>query len=402
MMNPNGQKGRTVSFLQNLPTELILDIGDYLSHGDKVCLALTSQWGRWIFGVIPHSNTVSKIELLSQLEERAMWTSEILCRVCKKFHEPQRGLELTSHERTRACNNPDLCWFQRWSFSEYLPCHFHFELLAAVGRSHRLRLEPPVYPPSLLNSVEHFLRDDGQLGCVVEHSVHFSSEGNVILKTEKIVRPGFYLPLTMEKTRALKEAFDEQPYIGDICSHAQWSEIYPFIFDKELGYLCWNDEQWSFGPRKRHSLRPMSALRKCLWTHKEDCTSYCKAQKRLWYSLEGRMFSCGACATDSTMNTIRMKTLPDEANFLVLTSWKDLGQCKDKLETQWQQHLEAYNSQERGHRVLGSVAEKVDVVVKMEKTEMGNGPTYYYPAVSEEGILKLFLSEDEIGNGYVN
>lgn len=114
------------------------------------------------------------------------------------------------------------------------------------------------------------------------------------------------------------------------------------------------------------------------------------------------MFSCGACGTDSTINTIRMKTLPDEANFLVLTSWKDLGQCKDKLEAQWQQHLEAYNSQEKEHRVLGSVAEEVDVMVKLEKSDWRHRPTYYYPAVSEERVLKLFLSEDEIGTDCVD
>jgi hypothetical protein len=97
-----------------------------------------------------------------------------------------------------------------------------------------------------------------------------------------------------------------------------------------------------------------------------------------------------------------MKTLPEEANFLVLTSWKDLGQCKDKLEAQWQEHLERYNSQENGYRVLGSVAEEVDVVVKLDKADRCHRPTYYYPTISEEGVLKLFLSENEIGTGCVD
>jgi hypothetical protein len=238
---------------------------------------------------------------------------------------------------------------------------------------------------------------------VVKHTVHFSSKGNVILKTEKILRPGFYTPLTMEKTRALKEALDAEPSIGEICSHAQWSEIFPFIFDTDLDYQCWNDKQWSWTPRNRHSLAPMNALRRCLWTHKGDCTSYCKAQKRLYHSLEGRIWSCGACATDSAVNTMRMNSLPDEANFLVFTSWKGLGQCKDRLDEEWQNHMDRYYAQDGGTRVvLGEVAVEVDVVVKLDKPDWGYKPMYYYPALSEERVLELFGLEDETETGCVD
>jgi hypothetical protein len=402
-MNSHSQNGVTKTSLQTLPIELILDIRDCLSHADKVCLALTSQWGHWIFGGIPRDNTVSKMELLSQLDERVMWTSEILCRICKRFHEPQKGLERTSHEQTRLCTNTERFWLERSPSSEHLPWHIHFDLLASVARSHRLHLEPPVYPPSLVNLVESSFRDDGSLGCVVKHTVHFSSKGSVILKTEKIVRPGFSAPLTMEKTRALKEALDAEPFIGDICSHAQWSEVFPFIFDKDLGYQCWNDKQWSWRPRRRHNLAPINALRKCLWTHKGDCISHCKAQKRLYHSLEGRVWSCGACATDSAINTIRMNSLPDEANFLVFTSWKDLGQCKDRVDEKWQSHMDRYYAQDGEVRVvLGEVVEEVDVVVKMEKPEWDYKPIYYYPAIAEERVLELFFSEREPGTGCVD
>ncbi|KAM0196055.1 hypothetical protein ACHAPI_006073 [Fusarium lateritium] len=393
-MSSQGQKQDTKVSFQTLPIELVFDIRDLLPQADKVCLALTSKWGRWICGGIPRSDPFGKKELLSQLDDRAMWTSEIYCRICQRFHEPQKGLEPTSDEQGRPCTKPGVCWFMNKSWSENLPWYVHFDLLAAVARSHRLRLEPPVYPPSLLNSVESSYRDDGSLGSVIKHSVHFSSKGNVILKTEKIIRPGIYMPLTMDKTRALKEVLDAEPSMGNICVHGLWSEVFPFLFDKDGGYLCWNDKQWSWMPRAWNELTPMDALRECVWTHKGDCPSDCLVQRRLRLSLEGRVWSCAACATDSAINTVRMPSLPDEANFLVFTSWKDLGQCKDRLELEWQEHIEDVYGRDGRRRVLGEVAEEVEEVVKMETSDSWYNPMYYYPDVSEERVLELFFSED--------
>ncbi|KAF4993514.1 hypothetical protein FGRMN_6443 [Fusarium graminum] len=169
--------------LQSLPLELILLITDYLSpdgcptcadpysrtichsaysaHADQTCLALTCRGGYRINDGLPRSNyNLTKIELLSHLGERGMWPSEILCHSCEKFHTPRKGLQVAEDEVHRSCVKQGSVSYEMESFSQHLPRHIHFDLVAAVARSYQLRLEPPLYPLSLLSSSESTLGDN--------------------------------------------------------------------------------------------------------------------------------------------------------------------------------------------------------------------------------------------------
>ncbi|KAM0339656.1 hypothetical protein ACHAPU_010838 [Fusarium lateritium] len=408
--------------IQSLPLELLLMINEHLcpdgcpacanpqsktichtacsSHADLACLALTCQWGYWINGgLLRSSKYLQKLVFLSHLEERGLWPSEILCHVCEKFHTPRKGLQVAYDEGHRSCVRDLKCEME--SFSDHLPRHIHFDLVAAVARSHRLRVEPPLYPPSLLSSTERVFGENCELCCLTEHSAHFSSQGNVILKTQKVVSlasaPGKTLH---EQTLFLKDYMSSNPSVGEVCSHAQWSEVYPSIFANGLPCSL-NDNQWSFPAPNHNGPSPSSALYKCFWTHKGDCSRYCRAQEGLCHSLEGRIWCCDACTTDYAINNFSSKSSAYATNFLVLTSWKDLGKGESRVKREWYDHLDKYNCLSQGRFTLGEVAREVeDLTVCDEdgisKSRVGSEttrympPTYYYPAISKEKIERAF------------
>ncbi|KAF5679190.1 hypothetical protein FHETE_931 [Fusarium heterosporum] len=351
--------------LQSLPLELILLITDYLtpdgcatcadpysrtichtvysSHVDQTCLALTCRGGYSINGGLPRSNyNLTRVEFLSYLGNRGLWPSEILCHSCEKFHTPRKGLQVAEDEVHRSCVKQGSVWYEMQSFSDHLPRHIHFDLVAAVARSHQLALDPPLYPLSLLNSRESIFGDNGALCCLIEHSGHFSSHGDVILKTQRIVSlastPGKNLH---EQTRFLKEYMSSNPSVGEACSHAKWDEVYPFLFDKDL-VSSLNGNQWSFPVPKHHDLSPR-----------------------------------------------------------ILTSWKDLGEGKSRKEQEWQSHLDEYNCHDEGRHVLGEVAREVEDLTVCDEggsfeSRVGceafpyQPPTYYYPVISDRRIKRAF------------
>ncbi|KAF4451720.1 hypothetical protein F53441_5399 [Fusarium austroafricanum] len=373
--------------LQGLPKELIIHIAGLLNPVDRASLAFTH---RWTYSITKNALSLSPTDrhaFLNRLEADGIWLHMILCKSCKIFHRPQLDRFYKKEEGDRLCIQHGSANLRSLSFSPYLPPNVHFDLLAAISRSHKFRPNSPVYRPELLTCVQIHTNGQGELLIRKESGLHFSRGGHAILKSQMILFPGRHKDHDPTKSLAdtlnLAETLESTSLLGNICGHAYWPDLCLFMFH---GYtpLERNHGQWSSPNNLSLFSESPKALQECIWTHKGDCWLRCKARAQIESGLEGRMWSCGKCSTNYTINTIRLDG--HCANFVVMTSWKDLGTCMDRSDWRWRQHLANFDLPDRQPDALDAVAREVE-----ESTRDSEGRSCYFPQLSKQRLREMFL-----------
>ncbi|KAF4439049.1 hypothetical protein FACUT_4403 [Fusarium acutatum] len=328
--------------LQRLPTELLTEIATLLAPIDRASLAFTSSWLHQLFSNATKLNEFDRWKFLRRLEQNYMWPSEILCEICRKFHEPRKSRQtITEKEGRRACINNDAPHLQRLSISPYLSREIHFDVMAAISRSQRFNPNPLLPGEPSIQFVAPFVNDHNELVIRLQQSVHISRQRHVLLKSQRILFPGRNTGREphriIEGIENLHRFFQESNELSTICGHAKWTDLYPFITRSDEEFE-WPRGQWSFRYSGLQEFDlPGEHLQECLWTHKGDCWLICQARARLDSALEGRIWSCGGCSTDYAVNIIRSES--SSANYIVMTSWKDLGTCIRRDDPLWMEHM---------------------------------------------------------------
>ncbi|KAF4498108.1 hypothetical protein FAGAP_5700 [Fusarium agapanthi] len=381
--------------LQNLPTELLTEITTLLAPIDRASLAFTSSWLHKLFSNTTKLNGYDRWKFLSRLEQSYMWPSEILCEICQKFHEPRKSRQtFTEKEGRRACIGNGAAHLQRLSISPYLSSEIHFDVMAAISRSYRSNPDALIPGEASVQFVSPHLNDDDELVIRLQQTVHFSRQKHVLLKSQRILFPGRNTgrepSKVIEGIETLRRAFKDSYEIGSICGHVRWTDIYPFITHPDEEFK-WPQGQWSF----RHSgLQefdlPGEQLQECLWTHKGNCWLTCQARARLDSTLEGRMWTCGGCSTDYAVNIIRSET--SCANYIVMTSWKDLGTCIIRHDPLWKEHM--ISGPHAGHRreEYGMVAGQIEKLTRGTRKRV-----HYFPQISTRRLREMFIDEGGCG-----
>ncbi|KAF5606431.1 uncharacterized protein FSUBG_6039 [Fusarium subglutinans] len=381
--------------LQSLPIELLTQIVTLLAPVDRASLAFTSSWLHKLFSNTTKLNGYDRWKFLSRLEQSYMWPSEILCEICLKFHEPRKSRQtFTEKEGRRACIRNGAPSLQRLSISPYLSREIHFDVMAAMSRSNRHNPHALLPGEQSVQFVAPYVSHDDQLLIRLHQTVHFSCQKHVLLKSQRILFPrrnaGREPSKVIEGIEALRWSFQDSHEFGSICGHIRWTDIYPFITRPEEEFK-WPRGQWSF----RHSgLQefdlPGEQLQECLWTHKEDCWLTCQARARLDSALEGRIWSCGGCSTDYAVNIIRSET--SCANYIVMTSWKDLGTCLLRHDPLWKEHM--ISRVHAGHRreEYGMVAGQIEKLTRGPRKRV-----YYFPHFSMRRLREMFIDEEGCG-----
>ncbi|KAI1039670.1 hypothetical protein LB505_008393 [Fusarium chuoi] len=376
--------------LQSLPTELLTEIVTLLEPVDRASLAFTSSWLHGLFGNTTKLNGFDSWMLVKRLERSNMWPSEILCEICRKFHEPRKSREtFTEKEGRRSCIRNGAQYMQQLSISPHLSSEIHFDVMAAISRSHRIDPDTRFLGEPSVEFVARYINGNDDLFVRLQQTVHFSQR-HVILKSQRILFPGRNTGRDTDKilqgTDTLHWALEWSSELGTICGHVKWIDLYPFITQPEKEFE-WNQGQWSF----RHSSLqefdlPGERLQECVWTHKGDCWLTCQARARLDSALDGRIWSCGGCSTDYAVNIIRSES--SCANYIVMTSWKDLGTCVGRNDPLWQEHMSS--DVHAGHRreEFGTIAGQIEKLTRGARTRV-----YYFPQISKKRLREIFIDK---------
>ncbi|KAF5598229.1 hypothetical protein FPCIR_3251 [Fusarium pseudocircinatum] len=236
--------------LQSLSTELLTEIVTLLAPIDRASVAFTSRWLHNLFRNATKLNGFDKWRFLNRLEKSYMWPDEILCDICRIFHEPRKSLTgFTEKEGRRTCLLNGAAHLQRSSVSPYLSREVHFDAMVAIARSNRLNPDALLLGEPSVQFVEPFSNDDGKLIIRLQQTVHFSPQKNILLKSQRILFPGKNTGRAMDKViqgvEALHQAFQQSEELGSICGHAKWTDMYPFITRPDEEFE-WPIGQWSF------------------------------------------------------------------------------------------------------------------------------------------------------------
>ncbi|KAG4273435.1 hypothetical protein FPRO04_09799 [Fusarium proliferatum] len=277
--------------LQSLPTELQTEIVTLLEPVDRASLAFTSSWLHGLFGNTTKLNGFDSWMLVQRLERSNMWPSEILCEICRKFHEPRKSREtFTEKEGRRSCIRNGAQYMQQLSISPHLSTEVHFDVMAAISSFHHFNPASLFLGEPSVQYVSPFVNNEDELIVRLQQTLHFSSQRHLLLKSQRILFPGRIAGResnkVIEGTETLHRVLEWSSELGTICGHAKWIDLYPFITQPEKEFK-WHEGQWSF----RHSNLqefdlPGEQLRECLWTHKGDCWLTCQARARLDSALQ--------------------------------------------------------------------------------------------------------------------
>ncbi|KAF5557908.1 hypothetical protein FNAPI_5281 [Fusarium napiforme] len=377
--------------LQSLPPELLTLIASLLAPIDRASLAFTSYWLHNLFKNATTLNGFDKWFFLCRLEQSHMWPDEILCDVCRKFHEPRKSRTFfTEKEGRRACVLNGAAHVQRSSVSPYLSRGVHFDVMSAISRSNRFIFG--VLPPGQrsVKFVQPLFNDEGKLIIRLQQKMYISSQKHILIKSQRILFPGKNTGRQpnkiIEGVEALHRTLQESEELGSICGHAKWTDMYPFITQPDEEFK-WPVGQWSFRYSKMQEFDlPGQQLQECLWTHKGDCWLNCHARARLDSALEGRVWSCGGCTTDYAVNVIRSES--SSANYIVMTSWKDLGTCSRRNDPLWKEHMNY--GVHAGHKrtMIGTIAGQIETLVRAP-----DGFAHYFPKISKTRLREIFIDE---------
>ncbi|KAF5710338.1 hypothetical protein FMUND_9540 [Fusarium mundagurra] len=377
--------------LRSLPAELLTQIATLLAPIDRASLAFTSRWLHNLFSNATKLNGFDKWKFLGRLEQSYMWPGEILCDRCFKFHEPRKSRHtFTEKEGQRACIRNGASHLQRSAVSPYLSSEIHWDVMAAISRSNRFTPDALLPGEPSVQFVAPFFNDDEKLVIRLQQTVHFSRQKHILLKQQRILFPGRNTGREphkiIEGVEALHRAFEGSEELGSICGHAKWTDLYPFITRPDEEFE-WPLGQWSFRYSRIQEFGiPGQQAQECLWTHKGDCWLTCQARASLDSALEGRVWTCGGCSTDYAVNIIRPEG--SSANYIVMTSWKDLGTCIIRDDRLWREHMNYGVHARHKRQVIGAVADQIETLTKGPQ-----GSVHYFPQISKKRLREMFVEE---------
>ncbi|KAF5649024.1 hypothetical protein F52700_844 [Fusarium sp. NRRL 52700] len=378
--------------LQSLPTEILTEIATFLAPIDRASLAFTSSWLHKLFGNATKLSKLDSWDFLGRLDCSHTWPSEILCDICLKFHAPRKSSErFTEKEGRRACIQHGASHIQRYSISPYLSREIHFDAMAAISRSYHYSHDALIQTEPSVQFVAPYTNDDGELIIRLQQTIHFSRQRHILLKTQRILFPGRSSGRETDKIiqgiETIHRDFQDSDELGRICGHAEWTDLYPFITRPEEEFE-WPHGQWSFRYSNLQEFNvPGEHLQECIWTHKEDCWLACEARARLDSALDGRIWSCGSCSTDYAVNIIRSES--SYANYIVMTSWKDLGTCMRRDDPLWKEHMNVGVHASHRREEFGTVAGQIEKLTRGPGTKV-----YYFPRISKKRLREMFIEED--------
>ncbi|KAF6835401.1 hypothetical protein CMUS01_05775 [Colletotrichum musicola] len=170
----------------------------------------------------------SRFKLLLHLEKETCDMREILCHTCQVFHPPTSSNLEEGNGGIRTCARGSLSQ-QDWSTSSpYLPTTVHFNMVKAVMRSYRCRLD--LYDPRLLFSSVLYV-DEATNAKARYTATSLIADNQLLLRTVVTLLPS---PIRGEARSAapnLLQLVNERPGLRNVCLHIEWSWVYPNIFD---------------------------------------------------------------------------------------------------------------------------------------------------------------------------
>ncbi|KAH7014834.1 hypothetical protein EDB80DRAFT_545507, partial [Ilyonectria destructans] len=255
---------------------------------------------------------------------------QILCPLCRIFHTPRNTHVSDLREGGRACVKFGDKKIQQKTTSRHLPRQVHFDLVAAITRSHRH--QSASHDPRLLNSSHYYYHEYGsaRISCSVSAKV---VNRRLLLKTEKYLFPRVETLDALDAIPELLAILKGNPGLGACCAHYEWQWFQRFIFRPHPYFPEQTKKQW------------------CLWTHGERC--WHPHRVRDGPCLEGvkddllAIRGCHRCHTDIG---ISLRDIHGESTALILTTWKDLGRGMDTEDVSWKSHLDHPPGQQKKDR----------------------------------------------------
>ncbi|KAH8670706.1 hypothetical protein BGZ61DRAFT_483050 [Ilyonectria robusta] len=317
--------------LNTLPTEIFQEISSYVSPVDRAALALVSHRHLYMLGRnVLRLEQKGRYQLLKRLEVDGCFVSQILCPLCRIFHTPRNTHVSDLREGGRACVKFGDRKIQQKTTSRHLPRHVHFDLVAAITRSHRHK--SALHEPRLLNSSHYYFHEYGtaRISCYVSAKV---VNRRLLLKTEKYLFPRVETLDALDAIPELLGVLKRNPGLGACCAHHDWQWFRRFIFRPHPYFPEETNKQW------------------CLWTHGERCWHPHRVREGPCLGgvkddlLEIR--GCQRCHTDIG---ISVRNIHGESAALILTTWKDLGLGMDTEDVSWKSHLEHTPGQQKKDR----------------------------------------------------
>lgn len=380
----NGNLRRPVEgwSLENIPVEMVQEIAKYLPPVELAILALTSKTMLYRLGprVLQIKNTRTHRALLEAFSERGLYLPEVLCSSCEIFHstfplDDHRNISLRKCQ-LRTSNS-------LWGHGEspYLPVNISFNAVAGVMRCHQHN-KSALFPLSTLASSDEINKDTFKIHTYNDLAI---VDGNLILKTEKLVLP---LPNPNNKLEAVSQMCkflsDNTWTMDKCCRHTAWSSTYPNLLESipSKSYEVLEDLLCN-----KHR-----SMHNCLWTHALPCPkqSGSHARSQDWNFI---VHSCRDCFTDFSL---AIAELPNEkGRVCVLTAWKDLGAGKSPKGIEWRSHLFPNISvTAHGNDVRPTYASPINrvspsVYRKFEGVDESFGVYQYKPLIRQKRLMRL-------------
>ena len=341
LLRPKWKRSRGIESprgLENIPAELVWEVARYLDTEDRAALALVSKTMLERLGkneLLPPRPF--KFSFLRRLERDGVCPDAILCPCCVKFHSPLLSLDESGRHRGSATPE-EVRKLQRVeqahsnATSPNLPAHLHFNMVAAVMRSHRHGW-PTYSPRTLATAVRQRLPDHPAR--MTTFTRCYVVQGRLILGEQRLVLPlveggnqggGGGGEARLAATARLGGFMDGFYHAGIICAHLSWRKRYAGLFHLDTG----DTERWRVASRNHV----------CAWTHAQPCrralgpTRACRA----WDMRATKVQGCPLCQTDFAWAAV---DLPDgRGRVLALGVWKDLGAGETLRDPRWRSHLQ--------------------------------------------------------------
>lgn len=324
---------------ESISNELLIMVATLLSPLDRASLAFTSRHTHALLqnalSLNPHSD---RYNFLSRLENSGIWPEEILCAGCKKFHLPRKRRQWTQKEGSRDCIRNGSMFLLGYLETPYLQYQVHFDLVAAIMRSHRHN--SGVYSVNLLASHQVHANERVKIVSTTSARVH---QGQLLLKTETFVFCGKAAEALWNIALARKMLSSIES-LWQVCQHLNWDQPWRFVFypffhflHESKGVPQYREDTGTFVSRYDQN---MSALHKCLWTHPSNCWIRCQAASRVETSLD-MPWSCKGCTTDYKVSVgyLEREGMSSLGKYVVFTSWKNLGEGHDVTDKRWLGHM---------------------------------------------------------------
>ncbi|RTE80169.1 hypothetical protein BHE90_005373 [Fusarium euwallaceae] len=334
---------QSFSALQALPRNMLVKIATYLSSVNRACLALTCRHTHQVLGRALRLAAYERYKFLRRLERDGMWPSKILCGACSKFHLPRLDRNWDEHEGPRRCIQYGNGYPLQYLESPYLPRQVHYDIVAAITRSHRFNSR--LYDINFLSSKDQYTAGRVKITSNVS-ARHY--KGAIVLKTELVLSAG-KLAYAWENMEKLEKMLQKSTKLENVCQHVKWTEVLPFLFRLQLPTVRKSGQSCLGNHTGKECKVSNKDLHECLWTHSQR-----------YYKI----------------SLVRQKGKSSEMNSVVLTSWKNLGQCTNVFDDNWTSHMKTCRS-DLQHRAT----ELYDVARSYENPAKGLFDFEYYPSL---------------------